>query len=121
MLRDPTAPIDGAINGNGKESKGNAGLAARLSSANLASKHIIDKRINKMLFNMHGIPVQPNVTNQQQQQNKQKKNKKEQKELDYELDKCFSVVMLLGKVKLSINHITYQNFKSVLRPLIRFI
>ena len=26
-----------------------------------------------------------------------------------------------GKVKLSINHITYQNFKSVLRPLIRFI
>ena len=83
MLRDPTAPIDGAINGNGKESKGNAGLAARLSSANLASKHIIDKRINKMLFNMHGIPVQPNVTNQQQQQqNKQKKNKKEQKELE---------------------------------------
>jgi exonuclease I len=81
MLRDPTAPIDGAL--NGKDSKANAGLAARLSSANLASKHIIDKRINKMLFNMHGIPVQPNVTNQQQQQqqqNKQKKNKKEQKE-----------------------------------------
>ena len=78
MLRDPTAPIDGAL--NGKDAKANAGLAARLSSANLASKHIIDKRINKMLFNMHGIPVQPNVTNQQQQQNKQKKNKKEQKE-----------------------------------------
>ena len=82
MLRDPTAPIEGAINGHGKDSKVNAtGMAARLSSANLASKHIIDKRINKMLFNMHGIPVQPNVTNQQQQ-NKLKKNKKEQKVLE---------------------------------------
>ena len=29
--------------------------------------------------------------------------------------------ILYGKVKLSINHITYQNFKSVLRPLIRII
>lgn len=91
MLRDPVAPIDGvsgAVAGGGggggnnnapKKERPNGAMIARLSNANLSSKHIIDKRFNKMLFNMHGIPVQPNVTNQQQ--------KKKQKEVQKEQDK----------------------------------
>ena len=45
-------------------------IGPRASSGNLSTK-ILDKRFNKMLFNMHGIPVRPNVSNQQQQQQQQ--------------------------------------------------
>ena len=41
--------------------------------------------------------------------------------LQNELFTDFDDTELDGKVKLSINHITYQNFKSLLRLLIRFI
>ena len=42
---------------------------------------ILDKRFNKMLFNMHGIPVKPNVINQQNNNNK-KDNKYPQMSAD---------------------------------------
>ena len=61
---------NGIANGPGRESRTSSmmpTIGPRASSGNLSTK-ILDKRFNKMLFNMHGIPVRPNVTNQQQQQ-----------------------------------------------------
>jgi hypothetical protein len=54
----------------GRESRASSMMpnAARASSGNLSAK-ILDKRFNKMLFNMHGIPVKPNVSNQQSRNN----------------------------------------------------
>ena len=96
MLRDGNAAANNIYNTSGLFNTGdldaannanNTGIAAgpgretrtssmmptigpRASSGNLSTK-ILDKRFNKMLFNMHGIPVRPNVTNQQQQQGQQ--------------------------------------------------
>ena len=64
----------GIANAAGRDSRNSSmmpGLGPRASSGNLSNK-ILDKRFNKMLFNMHGIPVKPNVTNQQN--NKKDKN-----------------------------------------------
>ena len=64
----------GIANAAGRDSRNSSmmpGLGPRASSGNLSNK-ILDKRFNKMLFNMHGIPVKPNVTNQQQNNKKDK-------------------------------------------------
>ena len=61
---------NGISSGPGRDSRTSSmmpGIGPRASSGNLSTK-ILDKRFNKMLFNMHGIPVRPNVTNQQQMQ-----------------------------------------------------
>jgi len=63
-----------------QDSRTSALLAARNSIRNISSKQLIDKRFNKILFNMHGVPVQPNVTNQQQKKQLEKQQKKEKKE-----------------------------------------
>jgi hypothetical protein len=63
-----------------QDSRTSALLAARNSIRNISSKQLIDKRFNKILFNMHGVPVQPNVTSQQQKKQLEKQQKKEKKE-----------------------------------------
>ena len=71
---------NGISNGPGRESRTSSmmpTIGPRASSGNLSTK-ILDKRFNKMLFNMHGIPVRPNVTNQQQQQQQQGQHQPEQ-------------------------------------------
>ena len=55
-------------------------LAARNSARNLSQKRIIDKRFNRMLFNMHGVPVQPNVVNQQKEKDQKKQQEKQEKQ-----------------------------------------
>jgi hypothetical protein len=40
------------------------------SVENASGKNYIDKRFNKMLFNMHGIPMQPNVLQNESQKDK---------------------------------------------------
>lgn len=59
-----------ASNLNGRESRtsGMMALGPRQSTGNLSTK-ILDKRFNKMLFNMHGVPVKPNVSNPQNKKN----------------------------------------------------
>ena len=73
-----TIDLDTTTNGiataGGRDSRNSSmmpGVGPRASSGNLSNK-ILDKRFNKMLFNMHGIPVKPNVINQQN--NKKDKN-----------------------------------------------
>jgi hypothetical protein len=59
---------NGINSGNGRDSRTSSmmpTIGPRISSGNLSTK-ILDKRFNKMLFNMHGIPVKPNVSSQQQ-------------------------------------------------------
>lgn len=42
-------------------------VGLRASSGNLSTR-LLDKRFNKMLFNMHGIPVSGNITSQKKNQ-----------------------------------------------------
>lgn len=42
-------------------------VGMRASSGNLSTR-LLDKRFNKMLFNMHGIPVSGNITSQKKSQ-----------------------------------------------------
>jgi hypothetical protein len=63
---------NGITTAGGRDSRNSStmpGFGPRASSGNLSNK-ILDKRFNKMLFNMHGIPVKPNVINQQNNNNK---------------------------------------------------
>ena len=68
----------------GRESRASGMMSGglRASSGNL-SHRILDKRFNKMLFNMHGIPVSGNISNNKKQKvnqvstnNNKKMNKK---------------------------------------------
>lgn len=70
------------IGGMGHESRASVMFGARASSTNLSNK-IIDKRFNKMIFNMHGIPVSGNISgkkhkdmNQSESEQPKKKEKK---------------------------------------------
>jgi len=59
---DTTNGIATAVGRDSRNSSMMPGVGPRASSGNLSNK-ILDKRFNKMLFNMHGIPVKPNVIN----------------------------------------------------------
>ena len=87
MLRDNNAAANNIYNESesafnamdmdgGRESRTSSmmpNLGPRASSGNLSTK-ILDKRFNKMLFNMHGIPVKPNVITQNHKKSNQKNN-----------------------------------------------
>jgi hypothetical protein len=98
MLRDNNAAVNNIYNESesafnamdtdgGRESRNSSmmpNLGPRASSGNLSTK-ILDKRFNKMLFNMHGIPVKPNVINQNPKKGNQK-NSMDQSQQDYQND-----------------------------------
>lgn len=48
-------------------------VGLRASSGNLSTR-LLDKRFNKMLFNMHGIPVSGNITSQKNKNQQQLDN-----------------------------------------------
>ena len=98
MLRDNNAAANNIYNESesafnamdmdgGRESRTSSmmpNLGPRASSGNLSTK-ILDKRFNKMLFNMHGIPVKPNVITQNHKKSNQKNNI-DQPQQDYQND-----------------------------------
>lgn len=78
---DATNGIQSAL-GRDSRTSGIMPGGPRASSGNLSNK-ILDKRFNKMLFNMHGIPVSGNISSKKQNESrpeqethKQKGNKK---------------------------------------------
>ena len=77
---DATGGVGGA--GAGRESRTSSMLppgmmpppvGLRASSGNLSTR-LLDKRFNKMLFNMHGIPVSGNITSQKNKNQQQLDN-----------------------------------------------
>ena len=77
--------LDMSVNGiggmMGRESRASGMFGARASSTNLSNK-IIDKRFNKMIFNMHGIPVSGNISNNKKQKDNNQSESEQPKKKD---------------------------------------
>jgi hypothetical protein len=61
---------NGGVSALGRESRTSSMMppvGLRTSSGNLSTR-LLDKRFNKMLFNMHGIPVSGNITSKNKNQ-----------------------------------------------------
>lgn len=72
--------LDTSVNvgGMGRESRASGMFGARASSTNLSNK-IVDKRFNKMIFNMHGIPVSGNISSKKQKDMNQSESEQPKK------------------------------------------